>query len=288
MSSMVTGIQEMPGHALTGGSAGTRPAPPRQGSAIAWWIGEHSKLVYGTLGIVVVLAAWQITAAAGLVNVSITSDPWRIARTEAHLFASGQIWSPMGITATEVGVGLLISLVVGIPLGLVLGRVRALYDMAEPGINVLNSVPYVLFLPVIIFWFGIGGESRILLVVWGAVMPLLINTSAGVRNLNRDYLRVAEAFTAGRWLFYRSVLFPATLPYILTGIRLAIARALVGAIVAEFFLSSHGLGYFVQQASTNFNMDEAMSGIAVVAVAAVVLTRLVGWAERHYTHWSQG
>ena len=282
MSAMSVG---RPGQA---GGSGPLVAPARQENALLWWAREHSKLVYGSAGIIVILAAWQITAVTGLVNVSISSDPWLIAKTEGHLFASGQIWSPIGATATEVGLGLGISLVIGIPLGLVLGRMTALYDMAEPIINILNSVPYVLFLPVIIFWVGIGAQSRVLLVIWGAVMPLLINTSAGVRNLNRDYLRVARVFTARRLLFYRSVLFPATLPYILTGIRLAIGRALVGAIVAEFFLSSHGLGYFVQQSTTNFDMNSAMSGIVIVAVAAIVLTRLVGVAERRYTHWAQG
>lgn len=287
MSNVVTNPARVGDIAPTSGRAGGA-APATRTPVVLAWAKEHSKLVYGTLGIVVLLGAWQLTADAGLVNISISSDPLLIARTEGHLFATGQIWAPIGVTASEVGWGLLVSLVVGIPLGLVLGRVRPFYDMCEPIINVLNAVPYVLFLPIIIFWFGIGTESILVLVIWGAVMPLLINTSAGVRNLNRDYLRVAEVFTTGRFLFYRSVLFPATLPYILTGVRLAIARALVGAIVAEFFLSSHGIGYFVQKASTNFDMNSAMSGIVIVAVVAIVLTKLVGWAERRYTHWSQG
>ncbi len=256
----------------------------------AWmtWGRSHSKVVYGTFGVAVVLIAWQLTAWLGLVNVTISSDPIRIIRAEISLFSSGQIWGPLGATAQEVGWGMLITLVISIPLGLILGRVTALYDMTEPIINVLNSVPYVLFLPVIIFWFGIGEESRILLVIWAATMPLIINTTAGVRNLNPDYLRVAKMCCAGRWTFYRSVLFPATLPYILTGVRLSIARALVGAIVAEFFLSGGGLGYFVQTATSNFDMDSAMAGIFIMAVAAVVLTRLIGRMERNFTHWSQG
>ncbi len=252
------------------------------------WSRAHSKLVYGIFGVAVVLVAWQLTASLGLVNVTIASDPIRVIKAEGSLFSSGQIWSPLGVTAEEVGWGMLITLIISIPMGLILGRVTALYDMTEPIINVLNSVPYVLFLPVIIFWFGIGQESRILLVIWAATMPLVINTTAGVRNLNSDYIRVAKMCCAGKWTFYRSVLFPATLPYILTGVRLSIARALVGAIVAEFFLSGGGLGYFVQTATSNFDMDSAMAGIFIMAVAAVVLTRLIGRLERRFTHWSQG
>jgi ABC-type nitrate/sulfonate/bicarbonate transport system permease component len=256
--------------------------------AFLTWSRAHSKIIYGVFGVAVVLVAWQLTASLGWVNVTIASDPIRVIKAEVSLFSNGKIWGPLGVTAQEVGWGMLITLVISVPLGLILGRVTALYDMTEPIINVLNSVPYVLFLPVIIFWFGIGQESRILLVIWAATMPLVINTTAGVRNLNSDYIRVAKMCCAGRWTFYRSVLFPATLPYILTGIRLSIARALVGAIVAEFFLSGGGLGYFVQVATSNFDMDTAMAGIFIMAVAAVVLTRLIGRLERRYTHWSQG
>lgn len=257
-------------------------------AGIGTWIQGHSKTAWGILGIAIVLASWQVAADSGLVNITIASDPIRVINAEISLFSSGQIWGPLSGTAIEVGWGMLITLVLSIPIGLILGRVTALYDMTEPIINVLNSVPYVLFLPVIIFWFGIGVQSRILLVVWAATLPLIINTTAGVRNLNTDYVRVARMCCAGRWTFYRSVLFPATLPYILTGIRLSIARALVGAIVAEFFLSGGGLGYFVQTATSNFDMNQAMAGILIMAVVAVVLMRLIARLERRYTHWSQG
>jgi ABC-type nitrate/sulfonate/bicarbonate transport system permease component len=262
------------------------PAPPQQPSSFREWVHEHSRFFYGTLGLVLLFTAWQVVTSLGFVDVTIASSPSRIARAEVDLFRSGEIWAPLAGTASEVGLGLLISLIVGIPLGLVLGRVSALYDMTEPIVNILNSVPYVLFLPIIIFWFGIGQTSRVLIVIWAASIPLIINTSAGVRNLNPDYARVSRVFCAGRLLFYRSVLLPATLPYILTGIRLSVGRALVAAIVAEFFLAGGGLGYLVQLSTANFDMDTAMAGIAVVAVAAVALTKLIGALERRYTHWS--
>jgi ABC-type nitrate/sulfonate/bicarbonate transport system permease component len=248
---------------------------------------RSAELLYGLAGIVVLLIAWQVCVDAGLVDVKIASTPIRVAKTLGHLFATGDIWTPIRATASEVGEGMLVSLVIGIPLGLILGRARRLYAMTEPLINILNSVPYVLFVPVIIFWFGIGQESRVLLVIWASIIPLIVNSASGVRNLDPDYLRVSRAFCAGRLLFYRSVLLPAALPQVLTGIRLSLARGLVGAIVAEFFLSGSGIGYFVQTASSNFDMDTAMAGITIMAVAAVVLTRAIGLLEKHFTYWSQ-
>ena len=133
--------------------------------------------------------------------------------------------------------------------------------MTEPMVNILYSVPYVMFLPIIIFWFGIDNTSRVIVIVWAAILPLIINITAGVRNLDSDYTRVATVFCTPRLKFFYTIALPATLPYILAGMRLAVGRALVGAIVAELFLASQGLGYFVQTQTSNFNMDSAMAGI---------------------------
>jgi ABC-type nitrate/sulfonate/bicarbonate transport system permease component len=257
-----------------------------RGSRVLTLLRNRRPLLLGTLGIVLLLVAWQICSVTGIVDQTISSTPLKIAKEEGHLFSTGEIWTPLKVTGKEFGLGLGIAILGGIPLGIVLGRIKFLDEMAQPIINVLNSVPYVMFLPIIIFWFGIGDTSRVLLVVWAGVMPLIINTIAGVRNLDRDYVRVSTVFCAGRLFFMRAVALPAALPFILTGVRLALARALVGAIVAELFLSSGGLGYFVQNATANFNMTEAMSGIVIMAVAALILTRVIGYLERRLTHWS--
>jgi len=259
----------------------------RFASARFGWLGRHGSLVFGTIGVLVLLAAWQICAVTGVVDVHISSDPSQVAREEITLFGNGTIWGPIGNTAAEVGWALAIIVVVGIPLGIILGRVTPLRQMAEPIVSILNSVPYVLFLPLIIFWFGLGETARVLVVVWAGILPLIINTTAGVRNINVDYLRVGRVFSVSRLRFFASILLPATMPFILTGVRLAVARALVGAIVVEFFLSSNGLGYFVQNETSNFQMSAAMAGIVVMAVAALLLTRLIGVIEKRVISWSQ-
>lgn len=249
--------------------------------------GRYSGLFFGTIGVLIVLFAWQILAVTGVVDINISSDPIRVAETEYHLFASGQIFSPLGITATEVAWGLVLIVLIGIPLGLLIGRIKVLRQMTEPILSILNSVPYVMFLPLIIFWFGLGLESRVLVVVWAGILPLVINTSTGVRNVDKDYLRVGKVFMVSKRRFFVSILLPAALPYILTGLRLAVARALVGAIVVEFFLGSHGLGFFVQNATASFQMSQAMAGIILMAVLALSLVRLIGMLEKRTLAWSR-
>jgi ABC-type nitrate/sulfonate/bicarbonate transport system permease component len=145
----------------------------------------------------------------------------------------------------------------------------------------------VVFLPIIIFWFGIDTEARIVIVVWSAVFPLLINVITGVRNLDVNFLQVSRVFCANRFTTLLSVAFPATLPYILAGIRQAVGRGLVGAIVAELFMGAAGLGYVVQLKTSSFEMDDAMAAIAVIAILAIALTRTIAWLEKRYTFWSK-
>lgn len=266
----------------------TAPATgmPAGHSGLSGWARRHSSPLLGTAGVLIVLVAWQICASTGVVDVSFTSSPFRIARTEVSLFHSGQIYPALGATGLELLWGLLISFIAGIPIGLVLGRSKILHDMTEPLVNVLYSVPYVIFMPIIIFWFGINETSRVVVIVWAAILPLVINVTAGVRALNNDYVRVATAFCASRTAFFRTVALPATMPYILAGIRLSVGKALVGAIVAELFLASQGLGYFVQNQTSNFDMDAAFAGIVLLAAAALILNWGVGLIERRFTHWA--
>ncbi|GHH77143.1 amino acid ABC transporter permease [Streptomyces sulfonofaciens] len=247
---------------------------------------RHLNLFLGVIGLAAVLALWQICAVTGIVDPNFSSSPSGAFTALVDSISTGAVWDPLGSTLSIVAWGMLISVVVAIPAGLLIGRNRILYGLTDPLISIMYSVPYVVFLPMLIFWFGIEMNARIVIVVWSALFPLLINVIAGARNLESSHMQVAKVFCASRVMTLRSVAFPATLPYILAGVRQAVGRALIGAIVAELFMGSAGLGYQVQLQTSNFEMDDAMASIAVIAVVAIVLTRGVAYLERRFTFWS--
>ncbi|WP_079131939.1 ABC transporter permease [Streptomyces nanshensis] len=248
--------------------------------------GRHLNLVLGVVGLAVVLGAWQLCAVTGIVDPNFSSSPSGAFLALIESVGSGAIWAPLGSTLSIVALGMAISVVAGIPAGLLIGRNKYLHGLTDPLISIMYSVPYVVFLPMLIFWFGIEMNARLVIVVWSSLFPLLINVIAGSRNLDPAYTQVSRVYCASRLYTLRAVAFPATLPYILAGIRQAVGRALIGAIVAELFMGSSGLGYQVQLQTSNFAMDEAMASIAVIAVVAIVLTRGVGHLERRFTFWS--
>jgi NitT/TauT family transport system permease protein len=247
---------------------------------------RYEHVMLGLLGLAAVFGAWQLCTSVGIVDSTFSSSPVGLFGALVDFIASGEIWKPLSSTLTTVAWGIGLSLVVGIPLGLVIGRSRVLFGLTEPLISIMYAVPYVVFLPVIIFWFGIDQQARIVIVIWAAIFPLLINVVAGSRNLDISYLHVAQVYCASRFLTMRAVALPATSPYILAGVRQAVGRGLVGAIVAELFMGSAGMGYLVQKQTSNFQMDEAMAAIAVIAVVAIALTRAVAYFERRFTSWS--
>lgn len=240
----------------------------------------------GLIGLVVVLGAWQLCVWTGVVDDRFTSSPVGAIGGLIEMIRTGELWLPLLSTVSSVIYGMIITIVVGIPVGLIIGRSRVLFDLTEPVVSIMYAVPFVVFLPIVIFWFGIGAEARLVIVVWSAAFPLLINVIAGARNIDNNYLHVARVFCASRLLTLRDIAFPATLPFILAGVRQAVGRALVGAIVAELFMGNSGLGYVVQTETSNVEMDNAMAAIVVIAVLAVLLTRSVAWLERRLTFWS--
>jgi NitT/TauT family transport system permease protein len=143
---------------------------------------RYEHVMLGLLGLAAVFGAWQLCTSVGIVDSTFSSSPVGLFGALVDFITSGEIWKPLSSTLTTVAWGIGLSLVAGIPLGLVIGRSRVLFGLTEPLISIMYAVPYVVFLPVIIFWFGIDQQARIVIVIWAAIFPLLINVVAGSRR----------------------------------------------------------------------------------------------------------
>ncbi len=211
--------------------------------------------------------------------------PSRILATLWQMFASGSIWAPLGVSATAFAIGLALAIAAGLPLGILLGRSNTLNAMFDPFITAFNATPRLVFLPLLMLWLGIGVWSKVAIVFLGALFPLLINTHEGVRNADKLLINVVRSFGAKEWDVARLVVIPNSLPFIVVGLRLAIGRAILGVVVAEFFGAQDGLGVLMVRAASSFNVDVVFAGLIIFAALSLIMTGLVKVLEERMNRW---
>jgi ABC-type nitrate/sulfonate/bicarbonate transport system permease component len=268
--------------ALKADIAGDADAPPRN----PWRRLEPA--AYGCASIVAVLVLWEVlpwifTLSAG--TKLFFTTPSQIGGTLWKMFATGSIWAPLVVSATGFAVGLGLAIVVGLPLGVLIGRSRTLNAMLDPFITAFNATPRLVFLPLVMLWFGLGLWSKVVIVFIGALFPLLINTYEGVRNADKTLINVVRSFGASEWDVARLVVIPNSMPYIIAGLRLAIGRAVLGVVVAEFFGAESGLGVMMVQAAGRYQVDVVFSGLIVFAAVSLLMTAMVQVLENRLSLW---
>jgi NitT/TauT family transport system permease protein len=244
--------------------------------------------IYGSASIVVLLALWQLlpqvlTLSAG--TKLFFTTPSQIAGTLWNMFVTGSIWLPLGVSASGFALGLGLAIVVGLPLGVMIGRSRTFNAMLDPFITGFNATPRLVFLPLVMLWFGLGLWSKVVIVFIGALFPILINTYEGVRNADKTLINVVRSFGASEWDIARLVVVPNAMPYIVAGLRLAIGRAVLGVVVAEFFGAESGLGVMMVQAAGRYQVDVVFSGLIVFAGVSLLMTGMVQALEKRLSLW---
>jgi ABC-type nitrate/sulfonate/bicarbonate transport system permease component len=249
---------------------------------------RFDSIILGTGSIVVLLLVWEIfprvfTLSAG--TKLFFTTPSQVAGTLWKMFATGTIWAPLGVSASGFAIGLGLSIVVGLPLGVLIGRSKNLNAMFDPFITAFNATPRLVFLPLVMLWFGLGLLSKVVIVFIGALFPILINTYEGVRNADKLLINVVRSFGASEWDIARLVVIPNAMPYIVAGLRLAIGRAVLGVVVAEFFGSEQGLGVIMVQAAGRYQVDVVFSGLIVFAVLSLIMTAMVQVLENRLSRW---
>jgi NitT/TauT family transport system permease protein len=241
-------------------------------------------LVVRVGAIAVFLGVWQFLAPSW--NPLIMRPPSAIAVAFVELVQSGELQDALGQSMREFSAGMAIALVLGVFLGILTGRSRFAYNALDPLVSALYSVPSVALVPLIAVLFKFQGDTpRIVVVALFAVFPILINTQQGVRNVDPGLLEVARAFNSSERRLWRDVIVPSAAPYLLAGVRLAIGRALIGMIVAEFFVGLVGLGYLIIAYENVFRIDRMFVPVIVVSTMGILLMGFVQWVEGRVAPW---
>lgn len=246
---------------------------------------SNERVFYGVVGFVGLAVAWELAANTGLFRRSLLSTPtaiWKAALTD---FGNGTIWPHITTSATEFAVGFVVSLAIGIPLGLAIGWFRRVDYFLNALLAGLNATPNVALIPLIVLIAGIGLESKVIVVFLSAFFAVVVTTFTGVQSISRRHLEITRSFGGSAWLAFRTVALPSTLPFILSGIRIGAGRALVGVVSAELLSANVGLGFYIDLYGHFLDTARVMLGIVIFGVFGVVLGELIRVAERRFEVW---
>ncbi len=254
-------------------------------STLARFYREHERSIIGGGTLLAVLLIWEGVARSGLVDPLFLSSPIQIVKAGIDLFEGGEIWTHIQVSGSEFLLGYALSVAIGIPLGLATGWYRRLSYLLGPFIDALNAVPRLTLMPIIVIWFGIGIWSKAVVAFLGAVLPILIATNSGVRTSEARYLQVARSFSASELKIFTSIILPGTVPFIFTGLKYGIGRALLGVVVGELYAATAGLGYMIGEAGDTFQTSVVFFGVLIFTATGLVSVGVLDALERRFETW---
>jgi len=238
-----------------------------------------------TLSIAVFFAIWEYYGRR--MDPIFMAPPSAIFAAALELIQSGALAKALVQTLWPFAVGMALTVVLGILLGIVMAQWSVLEYVLDPFINALYAIPRIALIPLIILWAGLEFVGKVSILVSVAIFPITVNTFSGIRDVRGAMLEIGRAYGATEWQIFWKIVLPAAVPFIMAGIRLAVGLAIIGIIVAEFFTAISGLGGMIVEYANVFATAKLFVPIIVIALVGVVLAEFVMWLERRMSRWRQ-
>jgi sulfonate transport system permease protein len=237
---------------------------------------------------VLLVLVWQLASSKGWLSPSLAASPAQIWHAATSLWRQGLLWPDITTSLRRSGEGFAIGLTVGVVTGTVAGLWRLGDQLFTGMVSVINTIPLLAILPVMIVWFGIGEESKVLLIAMGAGVPIYLNLFSAIRGVDAGLVEMARAAGARRWRVIQRVLLPGALPGFLVGLRFSLAYSVLGLVAAEQVNADSGIGFLINQAQTYERVDQIYLGIAIYAVLGLTAHQIVRVLERVLLAWRPG
>ncbi|HEX9662616.1 MAG TPA: ABC transporter permease [Candidatus Binatia bacterium] len=246
----------------------------------------QEKKILGTASVAIFLTLWELVGNTfKLINPMFMSAPSLVFNAAIQLFASGEIYNDLYVSGLELFWGYFLSALFAVPFGIMIGWYKKVSHIFDPFVNAMNATPRVALLPLVIIWLGIGILSKVGIIFLGAVFPILINTRDGVKTTPLNLLTAARSFGASEWMIFKTVVLPSTIPFILSGLRLGLGRAIVGVMVGELYAATAGIGFMITVAGATFQTDKVFVGVLVFALTGMIGMELLTRVEKRFSSW---
>jgi NitT/TauT family transport system permease protein len=240
--------------------------------------------VIRVVSLVSVLVLWQVVGAG--VDPTLFTTPTAMAKAAVDMIASGELWSFLWPSLIVLCIGLALAVVGGIAIGLLLARFWVLDVAFGVYITFLYSIPSVALVPLIVLWAGFDTTAKVTILFLFAFFPMVINTYQGVKNVDPKLLEVGRAFRCTERQLWVNIVLPAALPFIVTGLRLAVGRGMIGMVLADLYTAISGIGYLIVRTASTYEVDKMFVPIMLLGILGVTLTSLVRVLETKVAPWT--
>ena len=251
------------------------------------WLETQGRLILGSLSVVSFLVAWELIGLFEAIPVAFIARPTLVVEAGYDLIASGELLANSLVSLQEFVYGFFPAVVGGVGLGIAMGRYRRIGNLLDPLMMAFYTMPRIALLPLLIIWFGVGIGSKVAIVFLGAVFPIIVNTMAGIRQIEPVWVTAARSFGCGELGVLRRVVVPGALPTIMTGIRLGVGRGIISVIVGEMYVSVAGLGRIMMDYSAGTRVAHTIVLVTVVAGFGYLMVRAVYQLEKKLGPWRQ-
>jgi sulfonate transport system permease protein len=245
---------------------------------------QLQEIVIRLVSLTVVLGLWQVFGAR--VDPVLFTTPWAIAKAAVVMIGSGELWNYLWPSLVVLALGLTAAAIIGIAMGLLLARFWVLDVALGVYITFLYSTPTVALVPLIVLWAGFETMAKVIILFLFAFFPMVINTYQGVKNVDPRLIEVGRAFRCSERQLWINIVLPGALPFIVTGLRLAVGRGLIGMVLADLYTAISGIGYLIVRTASTYQVDKMFVPIVTLGVLGVTLTALLRLLEIKVAPWT--
>ncbi|MBN2221840.1 MAG: ABC transporter permease [Vallitaleaceae bacterium] len=236
---------------------------------------------------VMILLLWNYASKSELFPKAILPPISKVWKAFGNLFSSGQLQEDVLISLVRVLKGYSIAVVLGIFMGTVMGTSETLNQFFSLTLNAIRQIPMLAWIPLIILWFGIGEESKVVVIVLGAYFPILLNTMNGIRNVPKGLIEVSRLYQLGPFEAFRKVYFPSALPSIFVGLKLGLGISWVAVVAAELLAASSGIGFRISDARSLIMADVVIVCMITIGAIGIAMDKGLTWIFQKITPWSK-
>lgn len=234
---------------------------------------------------VAILVSWQVLADTGVLKPTYAPAPTAIFRTAVSLWTQGVLGPDLAVSLRRAAIGLALGLTAGVVIGVLSGLLRTGEYLFNGVVQIFNTIPLLAVLPVMIVWFGIDELPKVLIIAFGAFVPMYLNLFSAIRGVDQRLIEMARTTGAGSWRLVSQVLVPGALPGFLVGLRFSLAYSILGLVAAETINADQGLGFLITQGQTYLQTDQVYVGLVIYSILGLLADQFVRILERVLLRW---